>query len=404
MPADANRAELIATIAEKLSAALLPEDVAAVLIADALPALGAHAGFVAGLDRSEVGLELLAPRDLAPEASAAVRSFTKTAAGALAAAAEQPRPVTVTVTLGDDADRVLPGSETAMAALGAGALVAVPLVSDGQLVGALAAGYRTQAAQDHELLARIATMAAQALGRARKYERERSTAELLQRDLLPPRVPTIERLEVGLLYRPARADLVGGDWYDVIPMRDSRVLLVMGDVAGHGVAAATTMAMLRQGARALAAQRPTPDVLLDQLSDVVHATDNKITTLALAIVDIDECTLTWSSAGHPPPLLVTSDGRGRWLAGPSRPPLGVRSSTPTSLGVEVMTAGTTLVLYTDGLVERRGESVDVGLGRLAALAGELGARPVAELERTLSPLLEAGARDDVAALAVRFAD
>lgn len=393
---------MIATIAEKLSAALLPEDVAAVLVTDALPALGAHVGFVAGLDASELGLMLLAPHDLVPEASAAIRSFTRAAAGALAAAAEDAQPVMVAI--GDDADGVLPGSRTAMATLGAAVLVAVPLVSEGRLLGSLAAGYRTRPAPDDELLARITTMAAQALGRARKYERERATAELLQRDLMLPSVPTIERLEVGLFYRPARADLVGGDWYDVIPLRDSRVLFVTGDVAGHGVSAATTMAMLRQGARALVAQRPPPDALLDQLSDVVHTTDNKITTLVVAVVDIDRRTVTWSSAGHPPPLLVAADGRGHWLAGPSRPPLGVRSSTPTLLGTEAMPAGTTLVLYTDGLVERRGESVDVGLARLAALSGELAARPLADLERTLSPLLAGGARDDVAALAVRIAD
>ncbi len=401
LAADAERAELIASIAKKLSAALLPVDVATVLVSDALPALEAHAGFVVELDPSESGLALIAPTDLPPEVGHAIRAFTRAAAGALAARAADPKPVVVEST--PEADLVLPGSTLAMSTLRAEVLVTVPLVSAGRLVGALTVGYHAAVTpESHGLLTEIAAMGAQALDRARKYERERATAELLQRALLVAPVRPIRGLDIGLVYRPARSDLVGGDWYDVIVLRDSRVLFVMGDVAGHGVSAATTMAMLRQGARAIAANTPSTASLLDQLSDVVHTTDNKITTMVVAIIDRIDMTVSWSSAGHPPPLLVAGDGSAYWLDGPSRPPLGVRSPAPTELGLEQMRPGATLLLYTDGLVERKGESVDVGLGRLAALSGELATRPVIDLEATLLPLLEGGTDDDVAALAVRI--
>lgn len=237
----------------------------------------------------------------------------------------------------------------------------------------------------------------------RMYTEQRSIAQTLQHALLPDTLPTFSGLDASAQYVPATSGMdVGGDWYDLVATGRGRVFLVIGDVSGHGLGAATAMASLRHATLAYAAQGDRPAEVLANLSRFAsaHAEDCFATVLCAAI-EVETHQMTLASAGHLPPLLVHRDGS-RFVDIDVGVPVGV---APDSAYEEVTISvppRATLVAFTDGLVERRGEVVDVGLGRLRAAArthdGELEGL-VAALARELA---SEGHHDDTAILAIRW--
>lgn len=195
--------------------------------------------------------------------------------------------------------------------------------------------------------------------------RDHEIAETLQRSLLPERIPRVSGIDLTARYVPATAQLeVGGDWYDVMQLDDGLIGLTIGDVAGHGLQAAVTMGQLRMAVRAYAVQDPSPVSVMRGLHQLVsHHPILRMVTLTYLVFDPATRTLRFINAGHPPPL-VFGDGESTYLEDGVCPPLGVTEDADFTETTHVMRAGTTLMLYTDGLIERRRESIRLGMDRL----------------------------------------
>jgi PAS domain S-box-containing protein len=286
-------------------------------------------------------------------------------------------------------------------------ILGVPLMAGGEVAGVLKVGVpapRRFSEDDLTVLSLAADRVALAIDHLRIYEREHRIAETLQRSLLPDRLPRLPGLEVAARYQPAASESeVGGDWYDVIAMPAGRVGLVMGDVAGKGLAAASMVGRLRSAMRAYALEGHAPADVVDRLNQLVwsEVEDGHMTTMVYVVIDPLEATVTWVNAGHLPPLAVTGDGIARFLDGPSSVPLGVMSY-PSYEAAEVdLPLGGTVLLYTDGLVERPGELLDEGLDRLAATVRGQRVAPEQLCSHVLEQLVPVGASDDVALLALR---
>ena len=296
--------------------------------------------------------------------------------------------------------------EGAAAASPAGDALAVPLRANGEVLGAMAVSGVSGSLPDTQLrslLAHAAERASLMLERARIFEREHHIASTLQRDLLPRKLPVVPGVSLTAHFHAGGdGTQVGGDWYDVIPLPGGRLGLVVGDVAGRGVAAAARMGQLRSVARAFALEGHAPGVLVQRLNQYHRAlSPDDMTTLVFAVVEPDLGRLRYVNAGHPPPALVLPGEAPRLLEG-SSPALGVAElSTAGEREVE-FPPGAFLLLYTDGLVERRGEGIDSGLERLTTAL----AAPAADIEtvqrNVIARCLEDGTSDDdVTALVVR---
>jgi serine phosphatase RsbU (regulator of sigma subunit)/anti-sigma regulatory factor (Ser/Thr protein kinase) len=244
---------------------------------------------------------------------------------------------------------------------------------------------------------------------ARARAEVEAIASTLQRHLLPDRLPEVPALAMAARYRPSeRAAQVGGDWYDAIVLGEGRVGLAIGDVVGHGVRAATLMGELRAALRAYAVIEPErPGAALTLLNSLAARTHGHemVATLLYMVIDVDCGRASFASAGHLPPLLLSADRVTRLLTHPPLPPLGVDEHVSFENREIELDRGATVLLYTDGLVERRGESIDVGLERLREA---LGTGP-AHLEELCSHILArapggARVRDDTALLAARLLD
>jgi light-regulated signal transduction histidine kinase (bacteriophytochrome) len=211
------------------------------------------------------------------------------------------------------------------------------------------------------------------------YRRTRGAlrmAETLQRSLLPESIPTLDNWRLSAHYEPAAGDNVGGDWYDAFELRDGRLIVLIGDVAGHGIAAAGTMAALRNALRAQLFAGATPAEALEQLNEFcLHMLPGAFATVIAARVDLGSGRVEAASAGHLLPYVtdLTSDVIGEAVPAPIKlsPPIGIKgvSYAPSAFTVE---PGHGLVLFSDGLVERRGESIDDGLDLLATTLGRAG--------------------------------
>ena len=195
---------------------------------------------------------------------------------------------------------------------------------------------------------------------------------------------------------------VGGDWYDLIVLDDRRLLLVVGDVSGRGLRAATTMAYLRYAIHAYAAQSDPPDAILAKLSRLIDVkSSGQLATVLCVLIDVTGQQLTLASAGHLPPLLI-SDGHTDFLRSELGSPIGVEHDASYSSATVVVPPGATLLAFTDGLVERRGESLDVGLSRLRRTALGNDASLDALLTRILSELHDESSQDDTAIAGIRW--
>jgi hypothetical protein len=238
---------------------------------------------------------------------------------------------------------------------------------------------------------------------SRLYQEQHSVAHTLQQSLLPDRLPDVAGMEVAVRYEPGVAGLeVGGDWYDVVAVGPDRLFVVIGDVAGRGVNAATTMASLRYAIRAFASQGDPPEVILEKLNAVNGvAVDGRFATVLCATVDLTTGAITMANAGHPSPLLLDRAGS-RFVETPVGVPIGVMPSARYSSVTVPVAGGTTLLAFTDGLFERRGETVDVGMERLRmAAVGADGSLP-GLLDGVVDDLSEEGRADDAALLGLRW--
>ncbi|MFI0135718.1 SpoIIE family protein phosphatase [Streptomyces luteogriseus] len=314
------------------------------------------------------------------------------------------RPVLVERVDGPMLRRLARDSRAALALHEAGAhsYLALPLVARGKVLGTLSL-YRTVNQRpfddrDQVLASELAARAAICIDNARLYGRERGTALTLQRSLLPSTPAEREGLDIAARYRPALSE-VGGDWYDVLPLGPGRTGLVVGDVMGKGVQAAAIMGQLSTATRALARLDLPPAELLRHLDDIAGSLGDAIATCVYAVCDLRRGTCELSSAGHLPPVLATADGSAELVEVPGGVPLGVGGVDFGTVEVE-LAPGSLLALYTDGLVENRGEPIDTGLDTLTRLLGNAGPslqRASDSLLRALSPEPD----DDVALLLVR---
>jgi PAS domain S-box-containing protein len=244
----------------------------------------------------------------------------------------------------------------------------------------------------------------EAEARLRQFaEREHTIAETLQRSLLPERLPEIDGLEIAARYRPAgRGAAVGGDWYDALERADGRVALVVGDVVGHGLRAAAIMGQLRNAFRAYGLAEASPAEVMARVNRLVMSGEEEVMATALYLVlDRETGDVSFASAGHPPPLVLSPEGA-RFLEGGRAVPVGAAEPGIFRETTAVLPPGASLLLYTDGLVERRDTPLEERLGELAEAAGrgEGGLEALCEalLERVLG---QHDPADDVALLAVR---
>ncbi|WP_328681520.1 SpoIIE family protein phosphatase [Streptomyces sp. NBC_00322] len=238
------------------------------------------------------------------------------------------------------------------------------------------------------------------------HAREREVALALQTAMLPAPSP-MGHHRTAVRYRPAAGALnVCGDWYDLVDLPGDRIGVAVGDVVGHGLAAACVMGQLRSALSAASRVADGPARALDVLGLYARSVDGAENTTAVqTFIDWDSRTITYSSAGHPPPALLRADGTVQFLDEATDPPLGARPDhVPRPQATAVFTEGATLVLYTDGLIERRREDIDTGMRRLAdSLTRHQGADTEALADALLLELLPAGGvTDDTALVIVRL--
>jgi serine phosphatase RsbU (regulator of sigma subunit) len=284
-------------------------------------------------------------------------------------------------------------------------LLGVPLLVEGRVVGVMHVGTlhpRVFDEDDVHVLQMVGDRAALAVENAHLAEQAAMT-EALQRRLLPEALPEVPGLRLSAKYLPAAGPKVGGDWFDVFTLPDGRVAFTVGDVVGRGVVAASVMAETRTALRAYANEGHPLHQILALLNDLLVAMGrNRGATVAMLALDPETKHLSAVSAGHLPALLRSPDGHTEFIAHSSGMPLGVRSSEQYTQEHRQFPAGSTLLLYTDGLIERRGEVIDAGLSRLEnALRAITHSDHVPVAHAIFARLAHGGeATDDVALLAV----
>ena len=238
---------------------------------------------------------------------------------------------------------------------------------DGVLVvWILLAEKRSFTLEDQTLLTVLAGRLGQGLQRVHQVDQQRETALALQHAILgPAHLPSGFAVRYQAASRPLQ---VGGDWYDIVDLEDGRIALIVGDCVGHGLAAATVMGQLRSACRALLLDHPSPRAALAGLDRfAARLPGARCTTAVCAVLNPDTGELVYSSAGHPPPVLVYADGSIQTLEDGRTIPLGVRPDRPRPEVRVTVPGRATLLLYTDGLVERRGSALDDGIARASAL-------------------------------------
>jgi serine phosphatase RsbU (regulator of sigma subunit) len=235
------------------------------------------------------------------------------------------------------------------------------------------------------------------------YTEQRGIAQTLQHALLPDAFPEFSGLQVSARYIPAASGIdVGGDWYDVVKAGDQKLLLLIGDVSGHGLQAATTMASLRHVALAYAAEEPRPASVLTKLSDYVNGeAHDYFATVLCALIDVEGHRLTVASAGHIAPLLTNGD-RGGYVNFTVNVPIGVTRQHDYQETTVSVPAHSTLVAFTDGLVERRGEVLDTGLERLRDKATGRALAPERLVEVLTRELASEDHNDDTAIVVIQW--
>lgn len=293
------------------------------------------------------------------------------------------------------------------AAAGLQALGAVPVTSaEAEVVAVIGLAWgepQPLTAELHASLSALSAVVGQALERARRFDAERHVAQALQQVLLPATLPDLPTMSLTARYLAAESTLaVGGDWYECFELSEGRLIIALGDVVGRGLEAAATVGQLRAAVAALAATVDSPAALLDRLDGFVrHFPGAVCTTVVCVELTLETGAFRYACAGHPPPLLVRPDGTTTLLDGGRSTPIGI-SAGARPFAEHRLEAGERLLLYTDGLVERRGERIDCGFDRLQRAASTLAPRrddgPF--LDEVIAATVPEASSDDVCLLLV----
>ncbi|WP_328673695.1 SpoIIE family protein phosphatase [Streptomyces sp. NBC_00322] len=296
--------------------------------------------------------------------------------------------------------------EPNLAGVGPGGLAVLPLPAEGRVVGACLVGWDEPHAfgtEERSLLTATAGLVGQALMRARALDAEHELATMLQRSLLPRKLPRLSGAVAVARYLPATVGLaVGGDWYDVIPLSENQVALVVGDVQGHNAGAATIMGQMRTAIRAYAVEGHPPDVVVSRANHLLVGMETDLfATCCYVAIDMEEGNAWCVRAGHLPPLLRTPDGDTREVTIEGGPPLGVLAEADFPMTAVALAPGAVLALLTDGLVESSSLHLDDGMRRVCDL---LSAADPSDAGRMADELLGGSNRrdDDVALLLLRY--
>ena len=361
----ATRAAALQRVLEGLARATTRDEVIEITATLGIDALGAEASTAGVIQDGEDEFDVRTFGFPNPE----IPRFTR-----LALDAEMPGPASVRegralwFQSGEELTQAFPATTRFVQASGFNATACLPLVEWGRPMGFLAAHYaeeREFTEVDRVVFTTLASVAAQALARANRFESEHQTALTLQQSLLPARLPTATRASIAARYSSAGELEVGGDWYDAVEQADGSVVVMVGDVVGRGLSAATAMGQLRSAmsALALAVERPR-DILaaLDRYAPQIDGA--RLATIAIARIDPLNHVFQYASAGHMPGVVVMPGGATELLEPDRSLPLDALPEAPRDEIEHAFPPGATLVLYTDGLVERRGESLDVGFRRL----------------------------------------
>ncbi|HYI62890.1 MAG TPA: PP2C family protein-serine/threonine phosphatase [Acidimicrobiales bacterium] len=282
--------------------------------------------------------------------------------------------------------------------LGGSLLARLPLLVLGVgLVMVLVAGALTERLQRRRRYAEVL-----AEENARLYGEQRAGSLLLQQSLLPRSLPTVAGVEIAVRYvAGVEGTHVGGDWYDVID-KEGSLVVVVGDVSGRGLTAASSMASVRYTVRTLAAEGLSPEEILTRSNHLDEGQGSgHFATVVCGVAHATDRTVTFASAGHPRPLVVAG-GDARWLDVPIGPPVGAGAEVQYASSTETLPPGATLLLATDGLFERRDEAIDVGLERFRAAAARAEGPLQSVVDAILAELTGESATDDVAILALRW--
>jgi serine phosphatase RsbU (regulator of sigma subunit) len=284
----------------------------------------------------------------------------------------------------------------------------VPLKVRGRTLGAItlirAETGRSYTTSDLAVAEELGRRAGNAIDNAHQHSETRDVARQLQRAVLPDNLDAIPGWHVAAHYEPGGTAEVGGDFYDAVPLPDGRLAVFIGDVMGHGVAAAAAMANLRASVRAFISVDPAPGAVLEHLEQLFSLLSlTRLVSLVYGIIDPASTSLEIVNAGHYPPLIIRKDGDALFAQTPPRRPLGTDPDSCTASDFP-FDATDTLLLYTDGLVERREEHIDIGLQRIQSGAEALaGTDLVSGLQALVSRVHDDEGEDDVTALAVRSA-
>lgn len=341
-------------------------------------------------------LEVRASRGVSPDLG---RDFYRSIADRLAGRlALSRRPVTL------ERNETSGALESLLASADMQSVLGLPLILDRQLLGVLYVGTRTRrpfSEDDAALLQLVGDRVALAVDRARLFEQERHIAETLQRSLLPEQLPQIPGMDVAVRYLPAGAGMeVGGDWFDMFELGDRRVVLAMGDVVGRGVRAAALMGKLRTSLEAYAFDGRSPQEVVERLHALMERQHRaEMATLLYVAIEPDRESAELASAGHMPLLIRGANGEARFVGRDASPPLGalpfVRFES-SRVGVE---SGCALLLFTDGLVEVRGTSIELRLEELRRTVEAGPSDPEALCDAVLAQMLgHEEPQDDVALL------
>ena len=287
-----------------------------------------------------------------------------------------------------------------------GSTVCIPLFGVDGPHGVLCLGRRPAAdgytAEDVVAGEELARRVDVAIGHTQRFEQQRDAAEVLQRSLLPDRLPEVEFAELASRYVPGSSDLtIGGDWFDAVLAADDRLVLAIGDVAGHGLRAAVAMGRARHAMEFCVSEGLSPGVMLQRMSRFLYGTlEADLVTAAVARLDLPTRELTVASAGHPPILVRGPDGTTTYVQIDNGPPLAVVEEAEYEEVRLPLEPGSVVVLYTDGLVERRGEPLTEGFARLTSAMREAPHHPEQIADHLLDRQLVAGATDDDVAVLV----
>lgn len=299
-----------------------------------------------------------------------------------------------------------------LATAGVQALACLPLSGrGGSVLGTLVLTWtepRTMSDEERDFLLTTALHCGQALERAKLFEQQQTVTDALQRAVLPDRLPDVPGWELAARYVPATSGLeVGGDWYDAFVLPDGRLGLAVGDASGHGLSAARLMSTLRNALRAYAVLGNGPGDVLARLGAMLEVLDPQaMATVVYLEMDTDTGEASWASAGHPPPLWCRGSEPELEADEDADPPLGCPATEAPRQHLVRLEPGDGVLLYTDGLVERRDESIDVGLARLVSAARRHQGRPGdashALLDAVVGDVLGGhGSGDDMCAVILR---